>query len=87
MVRSSIVGGRTFYLDEDFDGQVDEVLSDPYVTLDARVAKGLGPFVELYVGADNLLDEGDGRFLTMPPRLFYVGVNGRFQSYKGAGIH
>ena len=82
MMRSSIVGARVFYIDEDFDGQSEEVPSDPYVTLDARLAKGLGPHLEVYAGADNLLDEGDATFLTMPPRLFYIGVNGRFQSPK-----
>jgi outer membrane receptor for ferrienterochelin and colicins len=78
LVRAGYVGSRPFYIDTDND-QIEETIAiDPYVTLDARVAKHFGPVLEIFAGADNLLNVGDASFTQVPPRFFYLGLNGRF---------
>ena len=78
LIRAGLVGSRTYYIDTDDDGDEDTVLTDPYVTLDTRLAKSFNPVGEVFVGVDNLLNAGDVTFLTIPPRFFYLGLTGRF---------
>jgi outer membrane receptor for ferrienterochelin and colicins len=51
-----------------------EQTADRYATLDARVAQKLFRRFTLFIGATNLLDEGDAVFLPIAPRTFYGGA-------------
>lgn len=77
-VRGSVVGARRFYADDDDDGVDDETVTDPYLTVDVRVAQTLMERYTAFVGASNLTDEGDARYLPIPPRTFYGGVTARY---------
>jgi len=78
LVRCGVVGKRPFYVDPDADGVEDTEYSDVYVSLDARIAQRFSKKLELFAGVDNLLNEGDPRYVQVPPRFFYLGLNGRW---------
>jgi outer membrane receptor for ferrienterochelin and colicins len=63
--------GRTYYTD---DGQTT---AEPLYQLDARVYARFLDELEVFVGADNVADAGDG-FTTLQPRTFYGGVRARY---------
>lgn len=73
MVRGSLVGERPFY-ETDGNGDDQEVMDDPYLSLDVRLEQRVGDFVGLFAGADNLAGAG-GRYLTIRPRGFYAGLS------------
>lgn len=73
--RAAVVGERPFYLDD----SATPTFARPYATLDARVEKSfLDRGVTAFAGIDNLLDAGDARFLPIPPRALYAGLEGRY---------
>lgn len=76
-VRSSIVGARPFYEDNDADGIDETIQADPYATVDLRLAKSLAGRITLFLGVANLLDSGDAAYLPIQPRFFYAGLTGR----------
>ena len=78
MARAGFSGSRSFYVDTDGDNNEEEVLADPYLTLDLRLAWNPAAFGEVFIGIDNVLDAGDALYLTISPRFFYGGITGRF---------
>ena len=72
IVRGSVVGQRPFYETAE-NGEVERVLDDPYLSLDARLEQRVGEYVALFAGADNLAGAG-GRYLNLRPRGFYAGL-------------
>ncbi|MBK6683016.1 MAG: TonB-dependent receptor [Deltaproteobacteria bacterium] len=76
VVRGAWVSSRPFFGDLNSDGQDD--VGAPYATLDLRIAKELFTSLELGVGLENLLDEGDPTLLPIPPRSFFVSLAGRY---------
>jgi outer membrane receptor for ferrienterochelin and colicins len=68
-VRGRLVGVRRLCSSSD-----GEDTADRYVTLDARVAQQLMARLTLFLGASNLLDQGDDQFLPIAPRTFYGGA-------------
>lgn len=73
-LRGAFVGARPFFIDG--EGVVE---AEPYATLDGRLEKTLATdHVSAFIGADNLLNAGDARFLAIPPRSFYGGVRGHY---------
>ena len=82
MTRAGMVGQRPYYLDTDGDGEEDTFYTDPFVTLDARVSKGLWSWAEVFLGADNMLGAGDATFVTIPPRRLYGGFSGTLGPFK-----
>ncbi|MGQ0506443.1 MAG: TonB-dependent receptor plug domain-containing protein [Myxococcaceae bacterium] len=72
MVRSSYTGPRPFLTD------ATVTRSRGYVMVDARVAKTLGSYVELFVSGSNLAGFGDAAELPIPPRNVFGGVTVRY---------
>lgn len=73
---------RPYFEPDDEDGALTEADRAPQVVLlDARLAWDLEPGTQLYVGGENLLDQGDSRFSQFKPRWVYAGfrvsVDGR----------
>ena len=78
-LRGQVVGPRPFYSDPDGDGIDLTEESATFATLDARIAVDLfSEHLSLFVGVDNIIDAGESRFLPIPPRTFYGGVEGRY---------
>jgi outer membrane receptor for ferrienterochelin and colicins len=50
-------------------------VSDRRIDTRARVAKTLGENLQLFLGIDNILDEGDANLDPLPPRTGYVGLS------------
>ena len=80
MTRAALVGEQRFYVDDNGDGQEEDVVTDPYINLDVRLSQALGSLLEIFAGIDNVLNAGDARYLPLPPRFIYVGLSGRFSS-------
>jgi outer membrane receptor for ferrienterochelin and colicins len=76
-IRGAVVGTRRFYSDG-ADGTTQALSADPYLLLEARVAKTFRKHLTLFIGAHNLLDAGDVRLTPLPPRMFYGGVAARY---------
>jgi outer membrane receptor for ferrienterochelin and colicins len=78
-LRGSVVGERTFYgFLPGMDGTIVRVASDPYATIDARVAQLIRKRFTLFAGIKNLLNVGDPVLLPVPPRTFYGGVTATY---------
>lgn len=80
-IRGAWSGPRPFYRDTNNDGEEERIDSDPHTILHARLAQdlGLGKLrVRLFVGGENLLDEGESYSLPIHPRSYYAGLTGRF---------
>ena len=77
-VNSSFVGSRNFYVDTNGDNIEDKVMADPYVLLNARLSQFVHTGIQLFVGVNNILDEGDSAYLSIQPRWFYGGFTGKF---------
>ena len=80
-LRGAWNGPRPFYQDTDNDGEEERFDADPHTILHARVAQDLrfGKLrVRLFVGGENLLDEGEPYALPIPPRSYFAGLTGRF---------
>jgi len=74
-LRGSLVGTTLFFYDEDGDGIEDEIETDPYVSLDARLQKRvLKKRLALFVGVDNAMNAGDALYIHLDPRMFYGGL-------------
>ncbi|RMG17391.1 MAG: TonB-dependent receptor, partial [Deltaproteobacteria bacterium] len=71
-LRASWVGKRPYYEDG------GTYFARPYTLVDARLAKRIGSHVELFAGADNLLNAGELRYNPIAPRSFYLGVTARY---------
>jgi outer membrane receptor for ferrienterochelin and colicins len=77
-VRSAISGKRTFFVDTDDDDVLEPLRSDPFATLDARLAQTFTRYVEAYVGVDNILDAGNATDNPLVPRSYYGGITVRY---------
>lgn len=68
---------RPFYEDRNGDGELvpadDTVQAPPVVLLDARAALELRDGTQLYLGGENLLDQGDAQYAQFKPRWIYAG--------------
>jgi outer membrane receptor for ferrienterochelin and colicins len=78
LTRASLVTQRPFYFDDNGDLIDETQIAPAYVSWDVRVTKTIGRHIDVFVGVDNIMDAGDQRFLPIPPRLFYAGLNGRY---------
>jgi outer membrane receptor for ferrienterochelin and colicins len=78
-LRTSWVGRRRYY-----DDMGNESSAEPYATLDAQIWEDFGEYFTVFLGVENLLDEGDIAFLPMPPRRFYGGVAARWSAEETA---
>ncbi|MCG8417379.1 MAG: TonB-dependent receptor [Proteobacteria bacterium] len=74
-LRGSIVSGRKFF--EGGEEGDTEITTDPYITLDARMATDIWQLT-VFAGVSNLLDEGDAMYLQIQPRTFYGGATARY---------
>ena len=57
---------------------LEPLRSDPFATLDARIAQTFTRHVEAYVGVDNILDAGNANDNPLVPRSYYGGVTVRY---------
>lgn len=78
---ASFMGKRVFYLDQDGDGVEDSVFSDPYSMLNIRIAQQVGTYTQVFLGIQNILNQGDTTYLPIQPRWMYAGA--RFRKQKG----
>ncbi len=62
-----------------FGGGDEEIVAPAWVRLDARAELAVTEQIGAFLGADNLLDEGDPSLLTIPPRTFFAGLQSRFE--------
>ena len=76
---ASAVGARHFYLDQDGDGSTDTVLTDPYTMVNIRLARQIGTYSQLFLGVNNLFNQGDTTFLPIQPLWAYAGFEFRVQ--------
>jgi len=73
-VRGVFVGSSQFYLDIGDDDVGDEVVIEPYISLDARLQKRvLRTRFAVFAGVDNILNAGDALYIHLDPRMFYGG--------------
>jgi len=72
--RTAVVGPRPFYQDTNGDDIVERQDSDPYATVDVRLAQRVGYGFDTFLVGENLLNAGDAQFLTIPPRTFSGGI-------------
>jgi outer membrane receptor for ferrienterochelin and colicins len=73
-LRAQLVGNTRFYFDADGDGDEDQVDTDPYAVLDARIQQRMWRRrLALFAGVDNALNSGDAIYIHLDPRLFYGG--------------
>lgn len=79
MTRLSVVGTRNYYADDDVDGVSEAIVAAPYVLWDARLSLSLYANVQAFLGAQNMLDAGERRFVPIPPRMAFLGISGRFE--------
>jgi len=81
--RAALVGERPFFLDEQIGvfgpPQEEPTIADPYALVDLRVAQRIVEGLDLFAGVDNLFDAGEPDLLPIPPRLFYVGIDGHLR--------
>ncbi len=77
-IRSAITGPRTFFVDRDDDDELEPLHSDPFATLDARLAQTFTRYVEAYVGVDNILNAGNATDNPLVPRSYFGGITVRY---------
>lgn len=70
--RVALVGPRPFY------PATGTIEMPAYLSIDARAAWTIRRLVQLFVGADNLANAGDARFLPIQPRTIYGGASLRY---------
>ena len=69
--QGTFVGERPYYRESG-----EAYFAAPYAAVDARVSQKLGDHITLFVGAHNILDEGEVELLPVRPRTFYGGLKG-----------
>ncbi|MCA9658560.1 MAG: TonB-dependent receptor [Myxococcales bacterium] len=66
--------GRQLYYGE----ALDDVMTDPFATVDLRISQKIWRYFDAFVGVDNILGAGDARYIPLTPRSFYGGLNARY---------
>lgn len=69
--------GRRAFADTDGNGRIDDY-SPAFAIWDARLAQRIGDWLQVFVGADNLLGSRDARYLPSPGRRVYAGASVRY---------
>jgi outer membrane receptor for ferrienterochelin and colicins len=75
-----LVGRRLFFVDTSDDMAEETLAAARYAWIGARAEVEVGKRLSLFVGADNLADSGDSRFLPIAPRSFHAGLRGHYAS-------
>lgn len=78
MVRAALIGPAAYYADDDGDGTQERVEAPTYAPVEARLAVRMQKHADCFVGMQNILDAGDRRFIQIPPRMAYLGIQGRY---------
>lgn len=78
LVRAALIGQTPYYADDDGDGTEERIDAPPYFPLEARLAVRVQKHVDCFIGMQNILDTGDKRFIQVPPRMAYLGIQGRY---------
>lgn len=74
---ATFVSSKPYFMDGTAD--LDEpVYIDPYVLLEARIARDFGDHFTVFLRGTNLLNAGEIRFLPIAPRTLYAGIQGRY---------
>ncbi len=77
-IRGTYVDSRPFYIPDEQDSSITvREIADAYTSVDARIAQNVGEHFTVFVGADNILNAGDPRFLAIPPFGIYGGLDAR----------
>jgi outer membrane receptor for ferrienterochelin and colicins len=77
VARVVATGRRVYFADLDGDGVDDERVAARYAVIGGQLAKRFGTDLHVYLGLDNLLDEGDAELTPIAPRTLYVGMEAR----------
>lgn len=77
-VRAALIGPAPYYADDNGDGVEEAIEAPAYAPVDARLALRLSKHAEFYVGMQNILNAGDTRFIQIPPRMAYLGIQGKY---------
>lgn len=78
MVRAALIGPAAYYADDDGDGTAERVEAPAYAPVEARLALRVQKHADCFIGMQNLLDAGDRRFIQIPPRMAYLGIQGKY---------
>lgn len=78
-VRGAWTDARTFFSPDPDGGPDVEITAPPFVRIDARAELEVTQEIAAFVGADNILGEGDPELLTIPPRTIFGGIQSRFR--------
>ncbi len=78
LLRTSLVGPRPFYVDEDANGVEETKWVRAYVDLEAQLSWTFRDWLRLYVNGFNLLNAGDAVYLPRPPRGVLGGIEVRY---------
>lgn len=82
-VRATWNSPQAFFRDTNGDGTEERVDSDSTTLFDARAAQDLQirrTGMRLFIGIENILNDGDPEYLPLPPRTYYAGLTGRYPS-------
>ena len=88
MLRGSWNSAKAFFFDTDGDQEEERVNAAASTLLDARVSQDLGlgrAGLRLFVGVENILNEGDSDHLPIAPRTTFVGLTGRYPTKTNTG--
>lgn len=75
VLRGALTSSRTVYLSSNGVDPTDPTTAPAYGLLDLRVQQRVYRWLSVFVGARNLLDAGDVRYLPLAPRQFYGGLD------------
>jgi outer membrane receptor for ferrienterochelin and colicins len=76
--RAAFVGPRLFAQDPLPDGTPSFQQTAPYASLDLRAAQTLGPYLQLSITAENLLNAGDPTYLPLRPLTLSGGLTASY---------
>lgn len=77
--RGALVGPRPFFTEDvTQEGVFTTEYAPVYVDLEARLGWRINPTFTAFARGTNLLDQGDDRFLPIPPRTIMLGVNASY---------
>src|SRR5690606_23045201 len=75
IVRAAFSSPRPFRPDLDGDGVTETVWTGPITELSARVGWRPWTWGQLFLGVNNLLDQGDALYVPIPPLQIYGGLS------------